>query len=179
MLGGQLLPPPVTLKAPHGLLADGWDTICINPSHLLESSHIQDTSVQTVSYHTVHGEVVVLCLELHRMRMAGPNLSVAVQKQALVVCDPVKHLPEWKETTWNHPRKTDDWHRPRSRAKPIKGSVFALTTSQAFGSKRSLTSELAVPNLHNLQESVISWVLFDWWGIKKKIGNEGYSNPSG
>lgn len=29
--------------------------------------------------------------------MAGPNLGVAVQKQALVVCDPVKHLPEWKK----------------------------------------------------------------------------------
>lgn len=30
------------------------------------------------------------------MRVTGPNLSVAVQKQALVVCDPVKHLPERK-----------------------------------------------------------------------------------
>lgn len=46
-----------------------------------------------MSYHTVHGEVVVLGLELHGVRVAGPNLGVAVQKQALVVCDPVKHLP--------------------------------------------------------------------------------------
>lgn len=46
-----------------------------------------------VSYHAVHGKVVVLGLELHGVRVAGPNLGVAVQKQALVVCDPVKHLP--------------------------------------------------------------------------------------
>lgn len=52
------------------------------------------TSVPTASYHAVHGEVVVLRLQLHRVGMAGPDLSVAVQKQALVVCDPVEHLPE-------------------------------------------------------------------------------------
>lgn len=48
------------------------------------------------SYHTVHSKVVVLRLKLHCVRVAGPNLSVAVQKQTFVVCDPVKHLQEWK-----------------------------------------------------------------------------------
>lgn len=48
----------------------------------------------TESYHAVHSKVAVLRLKLHCMRMAGPNLGVAVQEQALVVCDPVKHLPE-------------------------------------------------------------------------------------
>lgn len=70
--------------------------ICINTAHLLKCFHTQDTPIPKVSYHTVHGKVVVLCLKLHCVRMAGPNLSVAVQKQALVVCDPVKHLPERK-----------------------------------------------------------------------------------
>lgn len=59
---------------------------------MLKYSPRQHTSVLTESYHTVHSKVVVLCLKLHCMRMAGPDLSVAVQKQALVVCDPVKHL---------------------------------------------------------------------------------------
>lgn len=94
MLGGQLPTPPVPLKAPRGLLAEGWGTICVSPSRPLESSLIHATSVPTASYHAVHGKVVVLRLQLHRVGVAGSDLSVAVQKQALVVCDPVKHLPE-------------------------------------------------------------------------------------
>lgn len=39
------------------------------------------------------------------MRVAGPDLRVAVQKQALVVCDPVKHLPERKRQPAVTPRE--------------------------------------------------------------------------
>ena len=36
--------------------------------------------------------MIVLRLKFHGMRVAGPDLRVAVQKQAFVVSDPVKHL---------------------------------------------------------------------------------------
>lgn len=44
------------------------------------------------SYHAVHGEVVVLGLQLHGVGVVVANLRVACQEQALVVQDPVKHL---------------------------------------------------------------------------------------
>lgn len=72
------------------------DVICVNGSRWLKHFHAQDTSALRASYHAVHSKVVVLRLELHRVRVAGPDLGVAVQKQALVVCDPVEHLPEQK-----------------------------------------------------------------------------------
>lgn len=49
---------------------------------------------EVVSYHTVHGKVIVLCLKLHRVGVTGSNLCVAVQKQTFVVSNPVKHLQE-------------------------------------------------------------------------------------
>lgn len=45
-----------------------------------------------VSYHAVHGEVVVLGLQLHGMGVVVANFCVACQEQTLVVHDPVKHL---------------------------------------------------------------------------------------
>lgn len=81
-------------EGPHGLLAACWDVMCVCvPFPKIPSLRIQ---LSRQSYHTVHSKVVVLRLKLHCVRVAGPNLSVAVQKQALVVCDPVKHLPERK-----------------------------------------------------------------------------------
>lgn len=108
---------------------------------LLKFAQRQDTPAPRhpctpASYHAVHGKVVVLGLELHGMRVAGPNLSVAVQKQALVVCDPVKHLPGWKKTTWDHSREREAWHRPRNRTKPRKGGVLLPTTPAALGPRR-------------------------------------------
>ena len=44
------------------------------------------------SYHTVHGKVVVLGLQLPGMLVVPSYLCVAGQEQALVVHDPVKHL---------------------------------------------------------------------------------------
>lgn len=43
-------------------------------------------------YHGVHGEVVVLGLQLHSMLVTSAYLSVALQEHFLVVADPVKHL---------------------------------------------------------------------------------------
>lgn len=45
-----------------------------------------------VSYHAVHGKVVVLGLELHGVGVVVANFCVACQEQTLVVHDPVKHL---------------------------------------------------------------------------------------
>lgn len=90
-----------------------------------ETFPLQRMSPRTVSYHTVHSKVVVLCLKLHRMRMAGPNLGVAVQKQALVVCDPVKHLPERKRQPGiNHSGKRNDLTGPRNGPKPGSAASF-------------------------------------------------------
>lgn len=90
---------------------------------LTETFPLQHTSIRTVSYHTVHCKVVVLCLKLHRMRMAGPNLRVAVQKQALVVRDPVKHLPERKRQPGINPSgKSNEW--AQERAKPRSAASF-------------------------------------------------------
>lgn len=57
----------------------------------------QDLWDLTAAYHTVHGKMIVLRLKFHGMRVAGPDLRVAVQKQAFVVSDPVKHLPGEKD----------------------------------------------------------------------------------
>ena len=50
-----------------------------------------------VSYHAVHGEVVVLRLQLHGVLVVPPDLRVAGQEQALVVHDPVKHLHQARQ----------------------------------------------------------------------------------
>lgn len=42
--------------------------------------------------------MIVLRLKFHGVRVAGPNLRVAVQKQAFVVSDPVEHLPGEKDS---------------------------------------------------------------------------------
>lgn len=44
------------------------------------------------SYHGVHGEVVVLSLQLHGVLVAPADLRVALQEHFLVVADPVEHL---------------------------------------------------------------------------------------
>lgn len=45
-----------------------------------------------VSYHAVHGKVVVLGLQLHSVGVVVADLRVACQEQTLVVHDPVEHL---------------------------------------------------------------------------------------
>lgn len=45
-----------------------------------------------VSYHGVHGEVVVLGLQLHSVLVTPANLCVTLQEHFLVVADPVEHL---------------------------------------------------------------------------------------
>lgn len=45
-----------------------------------------------MTYHGVHGKVVVLSLQLHSMLVAHADLCVALKKQFLIVTDPVKHL---------------------------------------------------------------------------------------
>lgn len=45
-----------------------------------------------VRYHAVHGEVIVLGLQLYGVGMVVANLGIARQEQTLVVRDPVKHL---------------------------------------------------------------------------------------
>lgn len=50
--------------------------------------------------------MIVLRLKLHGVRVAAPNLCVAVQKQAFVVCDPVKHLPGEKDRLESLQRET-------------------------------------------------------------------------
>lgn len=71
--------------------------MCMIDEFYLNIEQTDNESVQwsgACSYHTVHGEVIVLCLKLHRVGVTGSNLCVAVQKQTFVVCDPVKHLQE-------------------------------------------------------------------------------------
>lgn len=129
------------------------DVICVDASCLLKYFHVRDTSVLTASYHAVHSKVVVLCLKLHGVRMAGPNLGVAVQKQALVVCDPVKHLPEQKgepgitlETTGTGPGTGPNPDRATSfLPQPLRCSAPKILTSQ----------KSAALNLQDLQENLI------------------------
>lgn len=45
-----------------------------------------------IGYHGVHGEVVVLSLQLHGVLVTPADLGVALQEHFLVVTDPVKHL---------------------------------------------------------------------------------------
>lgn len=44
------------------------------------------------THHGVHGEVVVLRLEVHSVLVAHADLSVALQEQLFIVTDPVEHL---------------------------------------------------------------------------------------
>ena len=44
------------------------------------------------AHHGVHGEVVVLRLELHSVLVVHAHLCVVLQEHLLVVADPVKHL---------------------------------------------------------------------------------------
>lgn len=54
-----------------------------------------------VAYHGVHGEVVVLRLQLRSMLVTATDLRVALEEHFLVVADPVKHL---------HKQHTEDIH---------------------------------------------------------------------
>lgn len=54
-----------------------------------------------MSYHGVHGEVVVLSLQLHSVLVTSADLCVTLQEHFLVVTDPVKHLRK-KHTTQQH-----------------------------------------------------------------------------
>lgn len=55
--------------------------------------------VLVTRYHGVHGEVVVLSLQLHSVLVASAYLCVALQEHFLVVADPVKHLHTHTFTT--------------------------------------------------------------------------------
>ena len=61
-------------------MASQLHVLCVNAPRLLKHFPLWHMLAQTESYHTVHSKVAVLCLQLHCMRVAGPNLSVAVQK---------------------------------------------------------------------------------------------------
>ena len=50
------------------------------------------TETKTLSYHAVHGKVVVLGLQLDSMLVVPSDLCVTGEKKPLVVHDPVKHL---------------------------------------------------------------------------------------
>lgn len=54
------------------------------------SCHVNDS--ERLAYHGVHGEVVVLSLQLHGVLVAAADLGVTLQEHLLVVADPVKHL---------------------------------------------------------------------------------------
>lgn len=47
---------------------------------------------KTASYHAVHSEVVVLCLQLDSMLVVPSNLCVTGEEKSFVVHDPIKHL---------------------------------------------------------------------------------------
>lgn len=53
---------------------------------------------ERLAYHGVHGEMVVLSLQLHGVLVAAPDLGVTLQEHLLVVADPVKHLQEHKHS---------------------------------------------------------------------------------
>lgn len=50
------------------------------------------SETKTASYHAVHGEVVVLGLQLDGVLVVSPDLRVAGEEKPLVVHDPVEHL---------------------------------------------------------------------------------------
>lgn len=66
-----------------------------NPKVILMSAILMleyENDGDDIRYHGVHGEVVVLSLQLHGVLVTSANLGVALQEHFLVVTDPVKHL---------------------------------------------------------------------------------------
>lgn len=107
------------------------------------------------SYHTVHSEVVVLCLKLHRVRMAGPNLRVAVQEQALVVCDPVKHLPEQKGEPGITLEREKTGTGRGTGPNPDRATSFLPQPLRHSAPKILTSQKSAALNLQDLQENLI------------------------
>lgn len=64
-------------------------------SNCMSSPHSSPhrTASCDITYHGVHGEVVVLSLQLHGVLVTPSDLRVTLQEHFLVVADPVEHLP--------------------------------------------------------------------------------------
>lgn len=85
-----------------------------------------------VSYHAVHGKVVVLGLQLHGVGVVVANFCVACQEQTLIVHDPVKHLKH---------RERQNSHRQPTRAqKQALGSLLTLKEESVAGGRPECVS---------------------------------------
>lgn len=66
--------------------------------HADHASSCENNDFNNLGYHGVHGEVVVLSLQLHGVLVTSANLCVTLQEHFLVVADPVKHLHTHRHT---------------------------------------------------------------------------------
>lgn len=83
-------------------------------------------------YHAVHGEVVVLGLQLHGVGVVVANFCVACQEQTLVVHDPVKHL---KHREWQNSHR-----QPARTQKQALGSLLTLKEESVAGGRPECVS---------------------------------------
>lgn len=97
-------------------------------------------SVPCVSYHAVHGEVVVLGLQLHGVGVVVANLRVACQEQALVVQDPVKHLKHRGMTGQPLSANTHTQTHTHIKNPKLQGSLSTLREESVAGGRPECVS---------------------------------------